>query len=176
MEKRIIQWDTLSFSLFFMHGIHLALPASRMSQGKIIKVSSKVYASTFSTTIYWYVSLNLLYIFSKMECNNFWLEKKNLITPSCHQSPLNWEEYFCYLSHSECWLYNDSHSLHYIYLVIHLYDWNNGTCRPCPLCHYILIFMKPCLYAQFSQVLIVCHRHQYSLLCLKVMIKLTGVN
>lgn len=169
------------FVIFFVlhvyvssHEMHLALPASCMSQGKIIKVSSKVHASTFSTTIYWWVSLNLLNIFSKMECNHFWLEKKNLITLSCHQSSLSWEEYFCYLSHSECWLYNDSHSMHYIYLVLHLYDWNNGTCLPCPLCPYILTLMKSCLYVLFSQALIVCHRHQYPLLCLKVTIKLTG--
>lgn len=179
MEKR--NYSVGYFVIFFVihahvsrHGMHLALPASCMSQGKIIKVSSKVHISTFSITIYSWVSLNLLNIFSKMERNHFWLEKKNLITLSCHQSSLNWEEYFCYLSHRECWLYNDSHSMHYIYLVIHLYDWNNGTCLPCPLCPYILILMRPCLYALFS--LIVCHRHQYSLLCLKVTIKPTGVN
>lgn len=149
------------------HGMYLTLPAACMSQCKIIKVYSEVHTSTFSTIIYQWVShnLDLLNIFSKMECNDFWLKKKTLIALSCYKSLLNWEEYFCYVFYIECWLYNDSHNVHEIYLVIHFYNWNNVSCLPCPCCPYSLTLTKPCLWAFFLQALIVWPRHLYSMPC-----------
>lgn len=148
-KKVIIEGITPSFASFLIHISQiyrtcLTLPAACVSQCKIITVRFKVPTFTFGTVFHQRVSLNLSIwsLFSKTECNDFWLEEKHPIALSCHQSSLSWE-YVCYLSYSEC---DNSQSTYEMYLVTHLCGCSDGNCLPCPHCPYTLTLTEPRLF------------------------------